>query len=96
MRTDDFDFLKREEARRKIHSVAARKNMCSSLVGRSDKVSLYAGNGHDRIVKFHGDVCAAVAWLEKLPDHDPSGAYRLLSIAADAAKMVRENRKDRP
>ena len=58
--------------------------------------SVYSALDHKQIVKFHGDDAAALIWLADQPDHDPSGAYRLFDLAADAATMVRKNREARP
>lgn len=64
--------------------------------GPSGKLSLYSSLDHKQVVKFHGDDGAALIWLADQPDHDPSGAFRLLDIANDAATMVRKNRETRP
>lgn len=64
--------------------------------GPSGKVTLYSSMDHKQIVKFHGDDSAALIWLADQPDHDPSGGYRLLDIANDAATMVRQSRKPHP
>lgn len=64
--------------------------------GPSGKLSLYSSLDHKQVVKFHGDDGAALIWLADQPDHDPSGSYRLFDLAADAARMVRKNREDRP
>lgn len=64
--------------------------------GPSGKLTLYSALDHKQIVKFHGDDGAALIWLTDQPDHDPSGSYRLLDIAADAARMVRETREAQP
>lgn len=64
--------------------------------GPTGKLTLYSALDHKQIVKFHGDEGAALLWLVDQPDHDPSGSYRLLDIAADAARMVRETREAQP
>lgn len=64
--------------------------------GPTGKLTLYSALDHKQIVKFHGDDGAALIWLADQPDHDPSGSYRLLDIAADAARMVRETREAQP
>lgn len=72
-----------------------RRKAMHGYRGPTGKLTLYSSLNHKQIVKFHGDDGAALIWLADQPDHYPSGSYRLLDIATDAATMVRKNREAR-
>lgn len=79
-----------------VSEVLLKRKAMHGYRGPTGKLTLYSALDHKQIVKFHGDDARALIWLAEQPDHDPSGSYRLLDIAADAARMVRDTREAQP